>query len=320
MLNQGAVLSRYFAQALLQRISGGYRLRGNARWGTDITSKAINEVLNEAVRLFDESFKYSSPFTDGSQIKSWAESSVRVAVLNDDIREIFIHGRFAIFSLEDPYFPSLHLLSGAIAQHPELLRIMVENGYEYNKIDHGRIVRSILETRTNEEHLYARLDTLLKEYPDWIISADNTNIVEYIHKPFSGPSFSPVPLDEAGLTILNENDGVGPIDSAIKVLKRLCDEERAFLDLDTIVIEHVLHCQDSGRSYNSWPSEHAASLRILMKLFPNLWQDFKDFAAGKFTKSFELRFLGTHTQTPLLVFCSELCLCLSGKGEHGHCK
>jgi hypothetical protein len=279
MLSQGAILSRYFAQSLYQRLSNQLRLRGNTKWGQDIDSLAVHQVYIEAHRLYGNSFKYASTTTDGNEVRYWAEVPTRRVTLTDEIREIFEQGKFAIFSSEDSNFSSLYPLSTVFARFPELLRTMKENGYEYNDNDQGRIVRAILESRLGHKEIYSRLEGLLIEQPDWIMTAENTEISDLLRKPWStSASFPPVPLDEANTALLKENDGHAPLEDGFAAMKALFEEGKAFGDLEKAA-EEVLVQYRQNWEYSKL-SEQAATLRILLQSFPSLCQDHRTYAAG----------------------------------------
>ena len=139
LLSQGAIMSRYFVQSLLQRSLGVGRMRSNIKWATTLSSSVITAVLVEGQALYGDSLKYSVSQTDGSDVKFWTESTARMSVLSDNVREIFVKGRFSLFSDDDICFQGLYMLSDALAQHPELLKIMTENGYEYSITDQDRM-------------------------------------------------------------------------------------------------------------------------------------------------------------------------------------
>lgn len=130
---------------------------------------------------------------------------------------------------------------------------------------------------TDEDNLYARLDSLLTQFPDWTMSAQSRYIFGYIAMPYIS-TFSPIPATEEGRTLLAENGGVGPIKTTLKVMKRLYDEGRSFLDLEKAVIDHVKSCCKSvGRP----TKEYAAQLRILAHLFPDSMDEYKVQIAGE---------------------------------------
>ncbi|UZJ56384.1 hypothetical protein CBS101457_005704 [Exobasidium rhododendri] len=285
MLSQGAILSRYFAQAVYQRLSNQFRLRSNARWGQAIDSLAIHQIFIEAHRQYGNTFKYSSMSTDSNEVRSWAVDGSRRNTLTDEIREIFVYGKFSIFSGEDSNFSCFSELSSVIALHPEVLGYFRTNGYEYTKWDQGRIVQAILLSKNSPEEVYNRLDALLIEYPDWIMTAVNTDVEDQLQKPWFS-STSPVSLENANSIMLSDEGETTPINNAVKVMKRLHDEGRAFTDLKKLVVTALQDFQAHDQYCK--PSDHAPALRILLKLFPSLLGKYKIYAATVFACAFQI--------------------------------
>jgi hypothetical protein len=282
MLNQGAILSRYFAMTIIQRKMGIGRLRGNDRWATSLDTGTIMAVMNEAHRIYGKTYNLSSHQTDGTELRNWTDIPSRMSTLTDEIREIFEVGRFAVFTEQDSLFQGGYPICSAIAKHPELLDIMIKNGYEYTTYDQTRLVKSIMdELGADEEVLYQRLDQLLIDQPYWQMSASTNTFSQYFKMPYKS-TYSPVALNAAEQAILDEHDGVGPIEPVIKVMKRFHDQGRAFLDLDEAVMKSFQDCVYSSSSWSQpKPADAAPVLRILTKMFPSILEKYKGYTAGE---------------------------------------
>jgi hypothetical protein len=130
---------------------------------------------------------------------------------------------------------------------------------------------------SDEDALYGRLDSLLVEFPDWTLNAQSKWLNEYFATPYT-ILFAPVPVTDAGRTLLVEHGGVGPIKTALKVMKRLYDEGRGFLDMEKTITNHVKSwCKSVGRPQK----EKAPQLRILAHLFPKCVDGYKVQIAGR---------------------------------------
>lgn len=136
-------MSRYFAQSFLQRHLGLGKLRGNPKWAFACSSTVLTAVLGEGTRLYGDDIKFTISTSDGTEVRSWAENPARLPVLNDVIRDIFIKGKFAVFTADDLCFQhpysSYMPLANAIAHHPELLQMLIANGYEFQSSEQNRM-------------------------------------------------------------------------------------------------------------------------------------------------------------------------------------
>jgi hypothetical protein len=140
LLSLGAVLSRYLCQSVMQRYMNINRQRTNSRWTVGLSTAMVLTMMNEGVRLYGDSFNMQS--SDGTDIKTWADSLDRFPTLTDAIREKLVKGRFAPYFNEDVHFQA-HVshtpVANAVAYHPELLQVLLDNGYEFDKSDHDRM-------------------------------------------------------------------------------------------------------------------------------------------------------------------------------------
>lgn len=143
LLSLGAIMSRYFAQSFLQRHLGLGKLRGNPKWAAACSSTVLSAVLGEATKLYGDEIKFNISTSDGTEIRGWAENAARLPILSDAIREIFVKGRFAVFTADDLCFQhpysSYMPLANAIALHPDVLQLMIDNGYEFQSNEQSRM-------------------------------------------------------------------------------------------------------------------------------------------------------------------------------------
>lgn len=130
----------------------------------------------------------------------------------------------------------------------------------------------------DKEQLYERLKDILERFPDWRMSAFSNTAEEYLLNPHS-TTFAPVAATEEGRALLAANEGIGPIKVAVKVMKRLYDEGKAFLDMDESAWQAI---RKILRTCMHKPCrENAPALRVLYKLFPTECEDVKIEIASK---------------------------------------
>jgi hypothetical protein len=141
LLSLGAVMSRYLCQSVLQRHVSMDKTRAMGRLSAGLSTTGLLALMNEGHRQYGDTLKLAS--SDGTEIKSWADSLSRQPTMTDSIREKFVNGKFAVFNNDDavfqpPYTPTTPL-ANAVAYHPELLQIMLANGYEHDKEEQDRM-------------------------------------------------------------------------------------------------------------------------------------------------------------------------------------
>lgn len=128
----------------------------------------------------------------------------------------------------------------------------------------GRI-RGLLENNEEDENvMYARIDQLLLLYPEWRVT---TPISRHVQPKFNWQHpVQALPRTEEERSILNENNGIGPIHVSLLVIKRLYEEEKAFKDLHVLLKQYI---DDNSQADFIKPHE-LPTFRILYRLFPSL--------------------------------------------------
>lgn len=139
--------------------------------------------------------------------------------------------------------------------------------------DH-RLLHEVDQSKINiqAEEMYNKVICVLQYCPGWKASVALCNeLIPLYHFGF----MHPFNTDQEQTPISLQNDGLGPIPAAYKVLKRLYTEEKLFHDLKkalaTLVKRSIL---------GPFASESAPCFRVLYHLFPDMLTEVREDIAG----------------------------------------
>lgn len=125
----GAIMSRHFVQCFIMTYLHRQNLwSGGSNWLRHISVQAFTAVLNEAYRLYDERLELSSQPQDYNVFERWATRS-HVHVLEEEVKEVLMIGKFAPFVDYQQYGKGRSLVSLAIAKCPPVMNLLERNGY-----------------------------------------------------------------------------------------------------------------------------------------------------------------------------------------------
>lgn len=148
LLATGATIPRCFVQYLYQaysqrqderrRADADEKFGNNFGWPQRMRASVYIEILHEASKMYGDSLRLTDSPSDGDTVISWTSSPSRRSILEDDIKEIFITGKFALFR-EELYRGDRSAICMAAARHPELIEILKVNGYEFKEKDQSLV-------------------------------------------------------------------------------------------------------------------------------------------------------------------------------------
>lgn len=127
-------MSRDFVYSFSKAYMNARQLHQRAEhWWTKRTSlRAYVAVLDKAEQLYGETMKLVRATSERDLIHKWANCAQRSSVLEEEIKESLVIGRYAPY--DKRYNSVINSLNAILRKHPELFRILTNNGYQFEKL------------------------------------------------------------------------------------------------------------------------------------------------------------------------------------------
>lgn len=220
---------------------------------------------------------------DGEVIEGWVNSSPYAHEMSAQVRDVFVEGRFAPYDSSNTSQQAM--IYKAMARCPEVIDLLDKNGYQMTEkmlntvwvqiyiwkslasdlySDDLRVQIVLERFNWDGDKMYQRIANISKRYPHYIISASCCHRYFTLHTAGFNYATS-IPTTALEYEIWSQNDNLGPMPPAFKVIKRFFDEGKIFQDLEEKLIEKL-------DSVQTWTPQSLPMVRILYRLFPDiLW-------------------------------------------------
>lgn len=132
------------------------------------------------------------------------------------------------------------------------------------------------ENGSSDEKIYQLIKAVLKHFPPTKYRA--SMLGDIVVAPTGRALAKALPMSMSEYTYLQEEDGIGPIHPSVKIIKRLYEEEEAFLTLPTQLCLIFMH---EARGIRVVDVIYLSQCRIMYRYFPSLLKSYRSLIGSK---------------------------------------